>query len=278
DAGAKLCRCRPTLQSPVSICCRMHALNGTSRAAAVKGRGCSTRDSRCTSARLRHIAAIESKKRQPATGRRVLCKRAQAAVAIAATVIGSGHGSLRRSAAAGRRLGAEDRLSLYIAIRGPDTALRDFPMNMRRMTAIAIGLTIVSAGALRAQTQETKTTTKTKVEMKGGKDVTVVGCLERRDNGDYMLTNIREASGMDLTRYALITEDDLTKRVGERVRIEGKTVSAGGGTVSVKSDTKTEVENGRDVELKARTLGTTGTRDVPFLGVKSVKTLSSSCS
>ena len=151
-------------------------------------------------------------------------------------------------------------------------------MNMTRMTAIAIGLTVVSAGALRAQTQETKTTTKTKVEMKGGKDVTVVGCLERRDNGDYMLTNIREASGMDPTGYALITEDDLTKRVGERVRIEGKTVSAGGGTVSVKSDTKTEVENGRDVELKARTLGTTGTRDVPFLGVKSVKTLSSSCS
>jgi hypothetical protein len=226
-------------------------------------------------------AAHRGNREQETTTRnrpRVLCKRAQAAVAIAATVIGSGHGSLRRSAAAGRRLRAEDRLSLYIAIRGPDTALRDFPMNMRRMTAIAIGLTIVSAGALRAQTQETKTTTKTKVEMKGGKDVTVVGCLERRDNGDYMLTNIREASGMDPTGYALITEDDLTKRVGERVRIEGKTVSAGGGTVSVKSDTKTEVENGRDVELKARTLGTTGTRDVPFLGVKSVKTLSSSCS
>jgi hypothetical protein len=151
-------------------------------------------------------------------------------------------------------------------------------MNMTRMTAIAIGLTVVSAGALRAQTQETKTTTKTKVEMKGGKNVTIVGCLERRDNGDYMLTNIRDVRGMDPTRYALVTDDDLTKHVGERVRIEGKTVSAGDGTVSVKADTKTEVENGKDIETKSKTEGTTGTLDIPFLGVKSLKTLSSSCS
>jgi hypothetical protein len=81
-------------------------------------------------------------------------------------------------------------------------------MNMTQMTAIAIGLAVVSAGALRAQTQETKTTTKTKVEMKGGKDVTIVGCLERRDNGDYVLTNIRDVRGMDPTQYALVTDDD----------------------------------------------------------------------
>jgi hypothetical protein len=151
-------------------------------------------------------------------------------------------------------------------------------MNMTRMTAIAIGLTVVSAGALGAQTQETKTTTKTKVEMKGGKDVTVIGCLERRDNGDYTLTKIRDARDTDPTRYTLITDDNLSKHVGERVRIEGKTVSAGDGTVSVKSDTKTEVENGKDLELKSKTEGTAGTLAIPFLGVKSLKTLSSSCS
>ena len=151
-------------------------------------------------------------------------------------------------------------------------------MNMTRMTAIAIALTVVSAGALRAQTQETKTTTKSKVEMKGGKDVTIVGCLERRDNGDYMLTNIRDVRGTDPTRYALVTDDDLTARVGQRVRIVGKTVSAGDGKVSVTSDTKTEVENGKDLELKSKTEGTTGMLGVPFLGVKSLKTLSPSCS
>jgi len=93
-----------------------------------------------------------------------------------------------------------------------------------------------------------------------------------------MLTNIRDVRGMDPTRYALVTDDDLTKHVGERVRIEGKTVSAGDGTVSVKADTKTDVENGKDIETKSKTEGTTGTLDIPFLGVKSLKTLSSSCS
>jgi len=151
-------------------------------------------------------------------------------------------------------------------------------MNITGMTAIAIGLTVVSAGAVRAQSQETKTTTKTKVEMKGGKDVTIVGCLERRDNGDYMLTDIRDVRGTDPTRYALVTDDDLTARVGQRVRIVGKTVSAGDGKVSVTSDTKTEVENGKDLELKSKTEGTTGMLGVPFLGVKSLKTLSPSCS
>jgi hypothetical protein len=162
-------------------------------------------------------------------------------------------------------------------MRGADTALR-LSMNKTRMTAIAIGLAMASAGTLSAQTQETKTTTKTQVEVKGGKSITAIGCLERRENGNYVLTNIRDVRGMDPSQYALVTDDDLAKHVGERVRIEGKTVSAGHGKVLVKSETKTEVENGQDVETKSRTEGTTGTLDMPFLGVKSVKTLSSSCS
>ena len=152
-------------------------------------------------------------------------------------------------------------------------------MNMTtRTTVIAIGLAMVSAAALSAQTQETKTTTKTQVEMKGGKSITVIGCLERRENGDYMLTSIRDVRGMDPSRYALVTDDDLAKHVGERVRIEGKTVSAGNGKVSVKSESKTEVENGKDVELKTKTEGTTGSLEMPYLGVKSLKKISSSCS
>ena len=151
-------------------------------------------------------------------------------------------------------------------------------MNTTQMTLIAIGVAMVSTGTLSAQTQETKTTTKTQVEMKGGKSVTVNGCLERRDNGDYVLTNLRDVRGMDPSQYALVTDDDLSKHVGERVRIEGKTVSAGHGKVSVKSESKTEVENGKDVELKTKTEGTTGSLEMPYLGVKSLKTISSSCS
>jgi hypothetical protein len=123
------------------------------------------------------------------------------------------------------------------------------------MPAIAIGLAVVS-------------------EIKGGKNITAVGSPERRENGDYMLTSIRGVPGMDLSRYALVTDDDLANHVGERERIQGKTVSAGNG----KSETNNEVESGKDLETKSRTEGATGTFEMPFLGVKSLKTLSSSCS
>jgi len=150
-------------------------------------------------------------------------------------------------------------------------------MNMTRTTAMAIGLAAMCAAGLGAQTQETKTTTKTKVEMKGGTNVTAIGCLERRENGDYLLSGVREEHRNGPSRYALITDDDLSTHVGERVRIQGKAVTAGNGTVSVRSETKTEVENGKDLETKSKTEGTAGTIEMPFLGVKSMKTVSSSC-
>jgi hypothetical protein len=150
-------------------------------------------------------------------------------------------------------------------------------MQTIRRTALAIGLATMCAAGLTAQTQETKTTTNTKTEIKGGKDMTVIGCLERRPNGDYMLTGVRENPRMDPSRYALITSEDLSKHVGERVQIQGKAVVNGDGKVSVESKTKTEVENGKDQETKTKTEGTTGLLDMPFLGVSSLKTLSSFC-
>jgi hypothetical protein len=56
-----------------------------------------------------------------------------------------------------------------------------------------------------------------------------------------------------------------------RVRIQGKAVTAGNGAVSVRSETQTEVENGKALETKPRTEGTTGTIEMPFLGGKSMK-------
>ena len=151
-------------------------------------------------------------------------------------------------------------------------------MQTTRRTVMTFGLAVVCAAGLTAQTQETKTTTNTKIEVKGGKDVTVIGCLERRPSGNYILTDIREKRPVDPARYALLTSEDLSKHVGERVEIRGKAVVDGDGKISVESKTKTEVENGKDIETKSKTEGTTGTLDIPFLGVKSLKTLSSSCS
>lgn len=150
-------------------------------------------------------------------------------------------------------------------------------MTRTRLTTVAIGLAALCAAGLTAQTQETQTTTKTKIEIKGGKDVTVIGCLERGSSGTYLLTEVRGNNRVERSRYALVTSEDLSKHVGERVEIRGKAVTNGDGKVSVESKTKTEVENGQDQETKSKTEGTTGAFDLPYLGVRSMKTLSSSC-
>jgi hypothetical protein len=150
-------------------------------------------------------------------------------------------------------------------------------MYTTRKTALAIGLAAMCAAGLTAQTQETKTSTNTKIEIKGGRDVRVTGCLERRPNGDYILTEARENRRQEPSRYALVTSEDLSKHVGERVEIQGKAVANGDGKVSIESKTKTEVENGHDQETKTKTEGTSGAIDMPFLGVKSMKTISSFC-
>ena len=150
-------------------------------------------------------------------------------------------------------------------------------MQTNRQTALAIGLAVMCAAGLAAQSQETKTTTKTKVEIKGGKDVTVIGCLERRLNGDYFLTEVRQNRRPEPSRYALVTSEDLSKHVGERVEIKGKAVVNGHGKASVESKTNTEFEHGSDRETKTKTEATSGELDLPLLGVKSLKTIATSC-
>jgi hypothetical protein len=150
-------------------------------------------------------------------------------------------------------------------------------MTTIRLTAVAIGLAAMCAAGLTAQSQETQTTTKTKTEIKGGKKVTLIGCLERRSDGGYVLTEVRDNRRDEHSRYALITSKDLSRHVGERVEIKGKAVVNGDGKVSVESRTRTEVENGKDQESKSRSEGTSGAFDMPSLGVREMKTLSSSC-
>jgi hypothetical protein len=150
-------------------------------------------------------------------------------------------------------------------------------MQTSRRTAVAIGLAAMCAAGLTAQTQETKTTTNTKIELKGGKDVTLIGCLDRNSNGDYLLTKVPTNRRQEASQYTLITSEDLSKHVGERIEIRGKVVVNGNGTVSVESTTKTEVDNGTDRETKAKTEGAIGALDMPFLGVTSTKTLGSFC-
>jgi hypothetical protein len=142
---------------------------------------------------------------------------------------------------------------------------------------MAIGFAAICAAGMTAQTQETKTTTKTKTEIKGGTDVTVIGCLERLTNGDFILTEEHDNRRLEPTRYALVGSENFSKHVGERVEIKGKAAANGHGKVAVESKTKTEAEHTKDQEAKTKTEGTVGAFDMPVLGVTSLKTLSSSC-
>jgi hypothetical protein len=150
-------------------------------------------------------------------------------------------------------------------------------MTLTRLMTAAIGLAALCSAGLSAQTQETRTTTETRTEIKGGKDVTVRGCLERRSNGDYVLTQIRNDNRLEHARYALVTDKDLSQHVGERVEIKGNAVTDKDGKISVESKTTTQVENGQDLETTTKTEGTGGVFSLPFLGVRSMKTLSPSC-
>jgi hypothetical protein len=151
-------------------------------------------------------------------------------------------------------------------------------MHMIRRSAVAIGLAATCAAALVAQSQETHTTTRTKIEIKDGKDVTVVGCLERGPNGDFILTEAHDNRRFEGARYALVTNKDLSKHVGERVRIKGKAVVDGEGKVEIESKTRTETDNSKDQETRTRTEATSGALvDPTVLGVSSMKTLSSTC-
>jgi len=140
-----------------------------------------------------------------------------------------------------------------------------------KLICAALGIAAMCAGAAGAQTMQT--TEKSKVEVKGGKDVTVSGCLERNPDGGYLLTS---AATGDM-KYALVTNEDLAKHVGQRVEVKGRATDRGDAKVKVEDKVKTEGTTGRDKE-------TTSTHelkgDLPhmhYLGVKSVKVLSESC-
>ena len=115
---------------------------------------------------------------------------------------------------------------------------------------MAIGFAAMCGAGLTAQTQETKTTTKTKTEIKGG----VIGCLERLTNGDFLLTEEHENRRLEPTRFALVGGENLSRHVGERVEIKGKAASNGHGKVAVESKTKTEAEHTPRIRKRRRSM------------------------
>jgi hypothetical protein len=138
----------------------------------------------------------------------------------------------------------------------------------------------VSLGAQTGTTKVTtesgndKTTVKTTVEVKDGKDIKTIGCIETNPGGGYMLTSVDTGT----MRYTLVTDDDLSKYVGHRVQMFGKATDLGEGKVRIES--KTTSESHGEVGTTGRTTETTeskGDLRLPYLGVKSVKIVAGFC-
>ena len=143
-------------------------------------------------------------------------------------------------------------------------------VTMMKHATLTCCLAIAGAVALGAQSSET--TTKTKINVKDGKDVKVTGCIEPFLGG-YVLTNVADKSGA-MHRYMLVSDDDdFSKHVGHRVEIEGKAADRGHGEVEIKSETKMD---GVDKDTHSKTT-TSGDLTTAYLGVKHMKMIAASC-
>jgi hypothetical protein len=142
-----------------------------------------------------------------------------------------------------------------------------------KLIGAAFSVAVLCAVGVGAQTQTTKTESKQKIEIKEGKEIKASGCLERNPAGGYSLTS-RETGGM---RYTLVTDDDLSKHLGHRVEVHGKATDKGDAKVKIESKVGT---SGSGDESKEKTKTTTtleGDLGMRYLGVKSVKMISTSC-
>lgn len=129
-----------------------------------------------------------------------------------------------------------------------------------------------------AQDQKVETTSKTKVTVKDGKEITVTGCIQRSPGGLFTLAHVAGRDG-PLGSYFLVTddEDDLADHVGHRVQIVGKAADQGTGKLTIETETAVKPEDGekRSTEHKTEVKG--DLVGMPYLGVKSVKMIASVC-
>jgi len=137
-------------------------------------------------------------------------------------------------------------------------------------------LSIACAAAVGAQTQTETRETKSKIAVKGGKEVQVTGCVEPTSSG-YMLTKAADKAGA-LHSYMLVSDEvDLSKHVGHLVQVTGNATDRGDATVKTETKVKTKVENGDDKEHVSKSEVRGDLAGLPFIGVKSVKMIAGAC-
>jgi hypothetical protein len=154
-----------------------------------------------------------------------------------------------------------------LAAKGMNIAYtRNGEVNMKLIYA-TFGVAAMCAVGLGAQTGTTQT--KTKIEVKDGKEIKISGCLERTPGAGYILTD-REGG----LKYTLVTNDDLSKHLGHRIEVKGKAADKGDATVKIESTVGTSGSDKKETSSEVKGTDMAGMR---YLGVKSVKMLSKSC-
>ena len=139
---------------------------------------------------------------------------------------------------------------------------------MMKMTTLTASLALASAvSVLGAQSSET--VTKTKIDVKDGRDVKVTGCIEAGSDGGYILTNVADKTG-ERHSYVLVSDsENFSKVLHNRVEIDGKIGDSRNGKVEIKTETKVDGP-ARDTHSKVET-------KAGYLGVKSMHSIASVC-
>jgi hypothetical protein len=142
--------------------------------------------------------------------------------------------------------------------------------NMKLIRA-AVGIAALCAVGVSAQVSEVRSKT-TKIEVSDGKEITTSGCVQRAGDDFYLMP-----VGGGATQYRLVGRD-FQKYVGHRVEVNGKATDLGDAKVKTETTAKVEVEHGKDREVHTKVESKGDIAGLPLLGVKSLKTLASSCS
>ena len=146
-----------------------------------------------------------------------------------------------------------------------------------RNLVCAVAVSVFAAGAV-GLAQDSKT--KTKITVEDGKDVTVVGCVDRSSEGHFRLSHGANKEGT-VGSYLLVASgdalDDLKDHLGHRVEIKGKAADKGDGRLKIKTESEVRTNDG-DRKKRESTTSVEGALDgLPYLGVKSVRMLASVC-
>jgi hypothetical protein len=145
------------------------------------------------------------------------------------------------------------------------------------MKRFMLGSALALACSVGLAAQSATVKSESKVDVKDGKEVTVTGCLARSASGTAYLLNNVEGKGVTSKSYILVG-DDLDTHVGHFIEIKGKASNIGDDAkVEVKTKTKVERDDADDKTTETKTTMEGDLAGVPYLGVKSVKMIRSTC-